>query len=74
MEKAIYKNKNINIKEFYNIILKIEKISGYREKDILNNCYKITEDQKTERHYILKFYGINDNFFKYDVNNNNIVG
>lgn len=73
MEKIIVKN--ININELKKIINKIEKMSGYREKDILQNCYKITEEQKTENHYILKFYHINgENFFKYDIITNKIVG
>lgn len=73
MEKIILKN--ININDLKNIISEIEKISGYREKDILNNCYKITEEQKTKNHYILKFYHTNgEKFFKYDIITKKIVG
>lgn len=73
MERIILKN--INIIRLNNYISKIEKMGGYREKDILQNCYKITEEQKTENHYILNFYHINgENFFKYDIITNKIVG
>lgn len=72
MKKIIVKN--ININDLKNIINKIEKMSGYREKDILKNCYKITEDQKTKDHHVLKFYSIENNFFKYDIITNKIVG
>lgn len=67
--------KNINIIRLNTYISKIQKISGFREKDILQNCYKITEEQKTEKHYILKFYHINgEKFFKYDIITNKIIG
>ena len=73
MEKIIVKN--INIIKLGLYISKIEKMAGYREKDILQNCYKITEEQKTENHHILKFYHINgEKFFKYDIITNKIIG
>lgn len=57
-----------------NIYHDLENISGYREKDILNNCVQITETMHNKDHWVIKFYDINSNTFEYDIMTNKIVG
>ena len=57
-----------------NIWNKLEDKSGYREKEILENCVRITETMKTSEHHVLTFYDKEKNYFKYDLITENIVG
>lgn len=39
-----------------NIYDKIEKIAGYREKNILDKCVRVVEIMATPEHHVVKFY------------------
>ena len=57
-----------------NVYNKIETLAGFREKNILNNCIRITEIMKTSEHHVVKFYDTQLNYFEYDIITNKIVG
>lgn len=67
-----YKISNIII--LNNIYNKIEVLAGFREKNILNNCVRITEIMQTTEHHVVKFYDTQLNYFEYDIVTNKIVG
>lgn len=57
-----------------NVYNKIEALAGFREKNILNNCVRITEIMQTSEHHVIKFYDTQLNYFEYDIITNKIVG
>lgn len=57
-----------------NIYDKIEALAGFREKNILNNCVRITEIMQTSEHHVIKFYDTQLDYFEYDIVANKIVG
>lgn len=57
-----------------NIYNKIEALAGFREKNILNNCVRITEIMQTSEHHVIKFYDTQLDYFEYDIVTNKIVG
>lgn len=67
-----YKISNIII--LNNVYNKIEALAGFREKNILNNCVRITEIMQTSEHHVIKFYDTQQNYFEYDIITNKIVG
>lgn len=57
-----------------NVYNKIEALAGFREKNILNNCVRITEIMQTSEHHVIKFYDTQLDYFEYDIVANKIVG
>ena len=57
-----------------NVYNKIEALAGFREKNILDNCVRVTEIMLTSEHHVVKFYDAQLNYFEYDIVTNKIVG
>lgn len=54
-------------------IPKIEKIAGYRERDILQNLTEVTISQADRTYTVYRFHGIGGAFFDYEINTNRIT-
>lgn len=63
-------------RELFNIyyIDRIEKIAGYREKEILKNLVTVELKQLDNDYFVLRYYDNNHNYFDFEVNSNRITG
>lgn len=53
---------------------KILSISGFREREILNNIVYVEMIQHDKQYKVLRFYGSSNNYFDYEANKNIITG